>query len=411
MLTAPVHSSGLLDSPSHPSEVPMVHSSEATKLMDAAKALRPRILADRERIEAGRRLPEDLARELARAGFFRIYLPAAYGGLDLTPLAATEIFEELARADASVAWCVWNGNTYWTTTRWPKEVAEAIFADPNVILANSTRPSGRAMVVEGGYRVSGRWSLVSGCQLSAWFILMCIVHENGKPRLLQSGEPESRFMLCPAADCDIVDTWNVSGLRGTGSHDVAVQDRFVPASYASFHTDPLVLTDPRCQLPHSSRITPGLGAMALGIARSAIEALIDLAGAKRHERTNQSLSQDRGAQTRLAQAEALVSSARLFLFDTVERVWHEALAGREATVEARVLSRLASWHAVTSACQAVDLVYLTGGATSLYESCPIERAFRDVHAITQHIGVHPRLLETTGRVLFGLEPDVPKFML
>src|SRR5262245_51770154 len=110
MLTAPVHSSGLLDSPSHPSEVPMVHSSEATKLMDAAKALRPRILADRERIEAGRRLPEDLARELARAGFFRIYLPAAYGGLDLTPLAATEIFEELARADASVAWCVWNGN-------------------------------------------------------------------------------------------------------------------------------------------------------------------------------------------------------------------------------------------------------------------------------------------------------------
>src|SRR5262245_56487240 len=283
----------------------MVHSSEATKLMEAAKALRPRILADRERIEAGRRLPEDLARELARAGFFRIYLPAAYGGLDLTPLAATEIFEELARADASVAWCVWNGNTYWTTTRWPKEVAEAIFADPNVILANSTRPSGRAMVVEGGYRVSGRWSLVSGCQLSAWFILMCIVHENGKPRLPQSGEPESRFMLCPAADCDIVDTWSVSGLRGTGSHDVVVQDRFVPASYASFHTDPLVVIDPRSMFPHTSRINPGLGAMALGIARGAIEALIELAREKRHEKTSQSLTEDRGAQTRLSQAEAL----------------------------------------------------------------------------------------------------------
>lgn len=389
----------------------MVHSAEATKLMEAAKALRPRILADRQRIEAGRRLPEDLTRELARAGFFRIFLPAAYGGLDLTPMAATEVFEELARVDASVAWCVWNGNTYWTTVRWPREVGQAIFADPDTILANSTRPSGRAMVVERGYRVSGRWSLVSGCQLSAWFILMCIVHENGKPRLLPSGEPELRFMLCPATDCDIVDTWTVSGLRGTGSHDVVVQDRFVPDSYASFHTDPLVLTDPRYKLPHSSRITPGLGAMALGIARSAIEALIDLAGAKRHERTSQSLSQDRGAQTRLAQAEALVSSARLFLFDTVERVWHDVLTGREATVEDRVLGRLASWHAVTSACQAVDLVYLTGGATSLYESCPIERAFRDVHAITQHIGVHPRLLETAGRVLFGLEPDVPTLML
>ena len=389
----------------------MVHYAEATKLMEAAKALRPRILADRERIEAARRLPEDLARELARAGFFRIYLPAAYGGLDLTPTAATEVFEELARADASVAWCVWNGNTYWTTVRWPMEVAQIVLADPDMILANSTRPTGRAIVDEGGYRVSGRWSLVSGCQLSAWFILMCIVHENGKPRLLPSGEPEFRFMLCPAADCDIVDTWSVSGLRGTGSHDVVVQDRFVPAPYASFFTDPLVLTDPRYKLPHSSRITPGLGAMALGIARGAIQALIDMGDAKRHERTSQSLSQDRGAQARLAQAEALVSSARLFLFDTLERVCHDVLAGCEATVEARVLGRLASWHAVTSACQAVDLVYLTGGATSLYESCPIERAFRDVHAITQHIGVHPRLLETTGRVLFGLEPDVPALML
>jgi indole-3-acetate monooxygenase len=389
----------------------MVNSGEHTKLMEAAKAFRPRILAEREGIEAGRRLPEGLVRELAHAGFFRIFLPAAYGGLDLTPMAATEVFEELARADASVGWCVWNGNTYWTTARWATEVAQAIFADPDTILANSTRPSGRAEVVEGGYRVTGRWSLVSGCQFSAWFILMSTVHEDGKPRLTPSGAPEVRFMLCPAADCDIVDTWTVGGLRGTGSHDVVVQDRFVPAPYASFHTDPIVLTDPRYKLPLSGRVGPGLGAMALGIARSAIEALIELAGGKRHERTSQPLTEDRGAQTRLSQAEALVCSARLFLFDTVERLWHDVLAEREATVEARAQARLASWHAVTSACQAVDLVYLTGGATSLYATCPIERAFRDVHAITQHIGVHPRILETTGRVFFGLEPDIPLFML
>jgi indole-3-acetate monooxygenase len=389
----------------------MVSSREEPELMEAAKALGPRILAERERIEAERRLPQELVRDLAQAGFFRIFLPAAYGGLDLTPMAAAEVLEELARADASVAWCVWNGNTYWTTVRWAKEVGQAIFADPDTILANSTRPSGRAVIVEGGYRVSGRWSLVSGCQFSAWFLLMCIVHEDGKPRLTPSGAPEVRFMLCPAADCDIVDTWTVGGLRGTGSHDVVVQDRFIPAPYASFHTDPLVLTNPRYKLPHFSRITPGLGAMALGIARGAIEALVELAGGKRHEKTSQPLTEDRGAQTRLAQAEALVRSARLFLFDTVEREWHDVLAGREVTVESRAQGRLASWHAVTSACQAVDLVYLTGGATSLYATCPIERAFRDVHAITQHIGVHPRILEITGRVLFGLEPDIPIFML
>jgi alkylation response protein AidB-like acyl-CoA dehydrogenase len=389
----------------------MVDHGEATDLMETAQAFRPRILAERERIEAGRRLPEDLVRELAHAGFFRIFLPSAYGGLDLTPMAAAQVFEELARADASVAWCVWNANTYWTTVRWTKEVARAIFVDPNTILANSTRPSGRAVVVEGGYRVSGRWSLVSGCQFSAWLILMCVVHEDGKPRLAPSGAPELRFMLCPAADCEIVDTWTVGGLRGTGSHDVVVHDRFVPAGYASFHTDPLVLNAPRYRLPHSSRINPGLGAIALGIARSTIEALIELAGGKRQERTSQPLSEDRGAQTRLAQAEALVCSARLFLFDTIERVWRDVLAGREAPVEARARGRLATWHDVTSACQAVDLVYLAGGATSLYATCPIERAFRDVHAITQHIGVHPRILETAGRVLFGLEPDVPLSVL
>jgi alkylation response protein AidB-like acyl-CoA dehydrogenase len=376
-------------------------------LLETARALRPRILAERERIEADRRLPEDFARELAGAGFFRIFLPAAYGGLDLAPADAAEVFEELARADASVAWCVWNGNTHWTTVQLDPEVARTVFADPEMILGNSTRPSGRAEMVEGGYRVSGRWSLVSGCQLSAWLILMCIVHEGGKPRLAASGAPESRFMLCPAADCEIVDTWTTGGLRGTGSHDVVVTDRFVPAPRSSFYTDPVVLPGPRYRFPFASRVTPGLGAIALGIARTALEALVDLASDKRHERTGQSLREDRGAQTRLSQAEALVRSARLFLLDSVRRLWIDVLQDREATMEGRGLVRLANWHAVASAVQAVDLVYLTGGATSLYATSPLDRAFRDVHAITQHIGVHPRLLETTGRILFGLGADVP----
>src|SRR5499426_2931786 len=218
-------------------------------------------------------------------------------------------------------------------------------------------------------------------------------------------------MLCPASDCHVIDTWTVSGLRGTGSHDVVVKDCFVPARHASYYTDPIILTAARYQIPSHSRVAPGLGAIALGIARSAIEALIHLATEKRHERSGQALGDDRGAQTRLAQAQALVRSARLFLADATRLLWDDVLAAREATVQKRAEVRLATWHAVTSAVQAVDLVYLTGGATSLYVTCPIERAFRDVHAITQHIGIHPRGLETTGRVLFGLPPDVPLVML
>jgi alkylation response protein AidB-like acyl-CoA dehydrogenase len=157
----------------------------------------------------------------------------------------------------------------------------------------------------------------------------------------------------------------------------------------------------------TSRVIPGLAAMALGVARSATEVLVELAVDKRHERTSQPLREDRGAQTRLSQAEAFVGSARLFLFDTISRLWDDVMAGREATMQARAQVRLASWHAVTSATQAVDLIYLTGGATSLYATCPLERAFRDVHAMTQHIAVHPRIRETAGRVLFGLKPEIP----
>jgi indole-3-acetate monooxygenase len=375
-------------------------------LLETARALRPRILAERDRIEAARRLPQELARELARAGFFRIYLPEAYGGLDLDPMAAMEIFEELARADASVAWCVWNGNTHWTTVQLAPEVAGAIHADPEVIIANSTRASGKADVGEAGYRVSGRWSLVSGCQLAEWIILLCVVHQDGTPRVSASGAYENRFMLCHAADCEIVDTWTVGGLRGTGSHDVVIRDLFVPAPYASSPADPIVLPGSRYRFPLPSRVGSGLGAMALGVARCAIETLVELAVAKRPDRSAQRLCEDRGAQTRLSQAEALVRSARLFLFESVSELWSEVITKGEATMKARAHVSLAKSHAVSSAAQAIDLLYLTGGATSLYATCPLERAFRDVHAITQHVGVHPRQLEATGRVLFGLDPEV-----
>ena len=189
-------------------------------LLEVARRFRPRILAEADRIEASRRLPEDLARELAHAGFFRIFLPKAYGGLDLTPMEALEIFEELARADASVAWCVWNGNTHWTAAQLSPEAARTIHANPDVITANSTRTSGQAQVLLGGFLVNGRWSLVSGCELGTWMVLLCVVHEDGKPRLTQIGAPENRFMLLPSEVCEIIDTWNVGGLRGTGSHDV-----------------------------------------------------------------------------------------------------------------------------------------------------------------------------------------------
>ena len=385
----------------------MPETRTGAALLKVACSFRPRIFAERDRIEASRRLPEDLGRELAHAGFFRIFLPEAYGGLDLTPMEAMEIFEELAQGDASVAWCVWNGNTHWTAAQLSPEAARTIHADPDVITANSTRTSGQAQVVPGGFLVNGRWSLVSGCELGTWMVLLCVVHEDGKPRLTSSGTPETQFMLLPSEACEIIDTWNVGGLRGTGSHDVAVNDVFVPDTYGSGFTDPHVLPEPRYRIPPFSRVIPGLGAMALGIARSAIETFNEIAGAKTPQRTTRMLRDNHGAQVRVSQAESLVQSARLFLFDTLERLWRPLIATGEVTMEARAHVRLAASHAVIGAVQTVDLLYIGAGASALYTSCPLERAFRDVHAITQHIGVNPRVMETTGRVLLGLEPDTP----
>ena len=343
----------------------MPETRTGAALLEVACSFRPRIFAERDRIEASRRLPENLGRELAHAGFFRIFVPEAYGGLDLTPVEALEIFEELARADASVAWCVWNGNTHWTAAQLSPEAARTIHADPDVITANSTRTSGQAQVVPGGFLVNGRWSLVSGCELGTWMVLLCVVHEDGKPRLTSSGTPETRFMLLPSEACEIIDTWNVGGLRGTGSHDVAVNDVFVPDTYRSGFTDPHVLPEPRYRIPPFSRVIPGLGAMALGIARTAVETFTEIAGAKTPERTTQMLRDNHGAQVRVSQAESLVQSARLFLFDALERLWGPLIATGEVTMEARAHVRLAASHAVSSAVQAVDLLYIGAGASAL----------------------------------------------
>ena len=172
----------------------MDYVTKGAELLAAAQGFRARIVSQRDEIEASRRLPEDLARELARTGFFRIFLPAAYRGLDMAPMDGIAVFEELAKADASVAWCVWNGNTHWTAAQLLPEAAHVIHHDPEVITANRTRPSGRAHVVENGYRVTGRWSLVSGCELASWMILWSVLHEDGKPRMTLAHLPHGFFV-------------------------------------------------------------------------------------------------------------------------------------------------------------------------------------------------------------------------
>ena len=197
----------------------------------AARALRTTIKTVRHETEDARCLPASIVDKLIEAGLCRLTVPESLGGHEAEPLLVFDVYEELATADASVAWIAWNNALPGLLSRYLSNAVRAeLFADTHRLFANSTRPSGRAVMRPGGFRVSGRWSLVSGCALADWIPLMCIVNtDEGKQRMLADGIPEMRMAYVQKGSYKILDTWHSGGLRGTGSHDIVVDDIFVPA--------------------------------------------------------------------------------------------------------------------------------------------------------------------------------------
>lgn len=385
----------------------MTTLSPVASLVDAARALQPRILELREEIDRGRTLPPALVEEFRRAGLWRMTTPAGLGGHELALPEFMRVIEEVSTADGSAGWTLMIGASTGTLlAALPERVArELMDGDGDVIGAGSLVPRGKAVAVEGGYRVSGRWPFTSGCRHAAFFMNGCVVFDGETPRMGPGGVPVAVLALLPAADCQVLDNWHVSGLRGTGSNDTAVQDYFVPAE----RTGPLfVAVEPQhpgtlYRFPMISFLAVEVAPVALGIARSAIDAVVELAGAKTPTGQTSLLRERSATQAAVARAEALVRAGRAFLYGTVQEAWEAVGAGAELSLAQRALLRLAATYAVRAAAEAVDLMYETGGATSIYETSPLERAFRDVHALTQHIIVQPPTFELAGKVFLGME--------
>lgn len=378
-------------------------------LIETVRALGPGILACREEIERERRLPDALVAEMRAAGLFRLQTPREFGGYELGPAEFMAVVEEVAKADGSAGWVVNVGNAGMLCGSHDETVARAVFgANPDVILGASFPPrGGRATPEPGGYRLSGRWTFVSGCLHADWLNFGFVVMDGERPRQLAGGTAEVRRALIPASAAQICDTWHVGGLRGTGSHDVTVSDLFVPEAYA-----PLVgawsgRRGPLWRFPGASWLGLGFVSVGLGIARTAIETLKDLAGAKRPFLATGLLRERASVQVDVARAEALLRSARGFLHASVGEIWQGAVETRPATLEARALLRAAVVQAAESSATVVDLMYRAGGATSIFETCLLERCFRDVHTLTQQITVAPQNWEPVGRVLLGMEADSP----
>ncbi len=372
-----------------------------------ARALAPEIAARGAEMEQARRLPADLARRFAAAGFFRMAVPADVGGLEVEPATLLRTIEAVAQADASAGWCVMIGATTGVTAAYlaPDE-ARVLYGDPLAITGGVFAPMGRAVPEADGYRVSGRWQWASGSANCHWLMGGSMLLDDGKPRMLANGMPDARMMIFPAAEATLIDSWHVTGLCGTGSGEMEVRDILVPrARSVSLMTDRSTASGALYAFPVFGLLSLGIAAVMLGNARGAIDDLVELAGGKKPQGSRKTLAERATAQVTLAEAEAALRGARAFFYEAVAEAWDKARGAGVIDVPERAALRLAATNAARTAARVTRDMYDLGGGSSVFLTSSLQRRFRDGHVGTQHLMVSAPTLELAGRVLMGLPTD------
>jgi alkylation response protein AidB-like acyl-CoA dehydrogenase len=388
---------------------------EATEdLLNVVRALEPIIRQYAGEAERNHRLSQPVVDALARAGLFRMWVPKTLGGLEVSPLTAYRVVEEVARLDGSTGWCVFIGVSSAVSGAYVADLAaEDMFGrDPLGVIGGSIAGMGKAVVQKDGYLVSGRWPYASGCQHSGWLLALCQVMDEDQPRVTTTGAPEMRMVHIPREKVTILDdTWDVSGLVGTGSHDFAVEPIFVPEGYTWQFTPGIPrgkhYRGPLYQFPLVALFRLQASAVALGIAQGAVDAWLALAPSKRAVIAPGVLRDQPLAQARIAEVVALVDSSRAWLHAAIQQVWETTLRGESASVAARAELLLAAVNATRRAAEAVPLVYGLAGGSANYRHSSFQRSLRDVHAVTQHVGMYPQQYEEAGRMILGLPPFQP----
>jgi alkylation response protein AidB-like acyl-CoA dehydrogenase len=380
------------------------------EIVTVAERLIPLILELRHTTEHDRCIAEPIVHAIRASDLGRMLLdtgaPPQY-----TPEEWLRVLETLAGAEASVSWLIWNTTLPCFWARFLDDAGRArIFGDPRRLFAGSTRPTGRAVPTGGGFRLSGRWSLVSGCELADYVHLMSLVHEDGVPRMLEPGQPDLRVLFVPKGRYTILDTWHVGGLRGSGSHDVVVDDVFVPVEDSFAPAPPVASNSQLAQLPIIPVMTAGLGAQFLGMARAAIAVTIEILRTKVSVDPGASIHERPSVLADIASYSAAVAAAGSHLHTRMTAMW-ENVRSKLPTAEDRAALYSASLHAAAIARACVGAMHAAAGTTALYIDCPLERSVRDLHTMERHIAAQPLWLEDAGRVLVGHAPINPLFMI
>jgi indole-3-acetate monooxygenase len=372
--------------------------------------LLPTIRSKRDEIEKARRLPRDLVDELIKTGVFTLNVPEDLGGRQAPPLEAMRAIELVSSADGSTGWCTMIAAGNNIASGFMNEAgAKEVFADPTGPGAGIAAPIGAATRVDGGLNVTGRWPFASGITHCEWVFAGAIVMEDGKPVMTPHG-PEIVHVYMPVAEVEIHDTWYVSGLCGTGSNDFSVKDAFIPEQRIFNLFDPSGhRPDPHYQLPAVSGFVSGLACVSLGIARGALDELIELAPTKTPAMSFSVTADKPGAQIELARAEAALGGARSFLFAATEDLWRTASSGEVVSKRQNAMVRIAAIQAVETAARIAATANTLGGSSSIYSKSSLQRHARDAEAVTHHFTVAPYVWEDAGRVLLGRDPTAPIF--
>jgi alkylation response protein AidB-like acyl-CoA dehydrogenase len=323
------------------------------------------------------------------------------------------VIEEIAKHDASTAWCLGQAcGCTMTAAYLDPEVAREIFGGKCGIVAWGPPGPAEARAVSGGYRLSGTWSFASGSHHASWLgAHVPILGTDGTPQLRPDGGPVMRTLLFPKASARFADIWHVIGLRGTGSDSYTVTDLFVPEAYTVLREAAARPRQPGLLYAFSSSniYASGFAGVALGIARSALDAFVELARDKIPRGAKSTLRDNNVIQAQVAQSEARLGAARAFLLGSLDDIWHEAAASGRLTIDDNTTIRLASTWAIHQAREVVDIVYHAAGASAIFESNPFERRFRDIHTVVQQYQGRQAHFETVGQVLLGLQPEGAMF--
>ena len=385
---------------------------ETHPLVREAAAMRPVLRRYQEEIEQGQRMPRALFEQMRDAGFYRMVIPRSLGGLQVDPLTYLRVAELLAEGAGSVGWNIANnGIGQLITLGLPDEGVQEIHGrGPSVMAGTAVQGGGQAVAVDGGYRVSGHWTFGSGCQESAWMLGSFQILDNGQPRRRPDGGSLYWRGVFPRAEAEIVPgSWDVAGLRGTGSFDWTVKDVFLPERRTVAHVGvPLDNQWARWPgityaLPSQAWVGPHHSSVITGIARAGIDALIALAVEKTPRGRSGMLCENPQVQDAVGRADAILDAGRTYRSAMIAELWNTIAAGQETTLEQRARCRLASTYAADSAREAMDLVYRLGGSTSFKRVSRLAECWRDLHVVGQTVTVAPEWYPIGGRALLGME--------